>query len=181
VTRRVPSVGTSLPQLAGWLFADLLLVMVLVVLGGQTGAGAPVAAASPSASATGSSTRPRPTATQPPGLDPNSVSVTAHVDAAALIAGSGPARADLRTQVLHLIAHYLNRHAALVIVWGTAADCGSCGVDIGLSQQLAQSVAPLVPGFDPTFFPAYNPKIIRAYFDGSGTPGTVRFELFFIT
>jgi hypothetical protein len=154
-------------------------VMVLVVLGGQSGAGAPLA--SPSAVASTASASARPTATQPPGLDPNSVSVTADVDATALIAGSGAARSALRTQVLHLIAPYQKRHAALVIVWGTAAACGSCGVDIGLSQQLAQSVAPLVPGIDPTFFPAYNPKIIRAYFDGSGTPGTVRFELFFIT
>ena len=70
--------------------------------------------------------------------------------------------------------------AALVIVWGTAGPCDSCAPDSNDSSQLAEDVAPLLPQWDPSFFPAYSPKIIRGYWDGKGTRNTLRIEMFFI-
>ncbi|GAA1238744.1 hypothetical protein GCM10009665_31320 [Kitasatospora nipponensis] len=186
MSRRGRGGAPALSQLAGWLFADLLLMLVVVVLGGQSSARNPVAdaSASPSAPATApTSAAPStaaPTASSPPGLDPHSVSVSAPVDPDALINGSAAARADLGAKVRELIRPYLPRQAALVIVWGSAGGCRGCPPDLGRSKQLADAVAPLVHDFAPDFFPPYDPKIIRGYYDGEGGSDTVRFELFFI-
>ncbi|MFC1416608.1 hypothetical protein [Streptacidiphilus cavernicola] len=163
-----------MPQLAGWLFADLLLVLVVVVLGGEVVAAPahPTAKPKPTVSASASPTV-RPTATSPPGLDPHTKSVTLKVDPAAVLAHSAPALADLKRQVLQGIAPYRGRHAALVLVFATAGD-------VNYSSQLAETVAPMLPQFAPNFFPTYHQSIIRSYFDGQGKADTIRLELFFV-
>ncbi|GAA2825090.1 hypothetical protein RMN57_04570 [Kitasatospora sp. CM 4170] len=190
--------GTWLLAGAGWLFADLMVVMVLVVLGGQStplpvaapssspsAAGSPSAPASSSASSSSSPTSPapKPTATAPappPGLDPNSTSVVVEVDVDGLLGGDPAARTAFANRLKAEIGPYTGRSAALVFVWGTAAGCAHCTADLGRSQGLADAAAPLVHAVAPGFFPADDRRLIRPYLDGQGRPGTVRLELFFI-
>jgi hypothetical protein len=172
-----------MPQLAGWLFADLLLVLVVVVLGGEVVAPVHhVVIVSPTASATTGTPSPsaRPTATSPPGLNPKTESVVLTVDPAAVLAHSAPALKALRSQVLHKISQFKGRRAALVLVFASAGTCSGCAFDVGYSSELARAVAPMLPKISPSFFPPYHQSIIRSYFDGQGKADTVRLELFFV-
>ncbi|MEU5520624.1 hypothetical protein ABZ759_07930 [Streptomyces sp. NPDC047860] len=186
----------SLAQASGWLFADLLLMLVIVVLGGQSSdAGdAPPCPGCPSSSASSSSTAPSSTSsapttappasasTVPPGLDPHSKSITVkNVDVTGVLAHEPTALARIEREVRRQTARFKGRHAALVLVWGSAASCPSCrGIDLSRSQQLADAIAPRVRSYDPAFFPEDDPKLIRPYHDGGGTRNTVRLELFFV-
>ncbi|MEU1529606.1 hypothetical protein [Streptomyces fagopyri] len=183
----------TVPYLAGWLFADVLLVIVLVVLGGERTPHqeafardpSPVPAPTPSARRSPS---PEPTATptptpraRPGGLDPATRSITVHTDADALVAGSKAARADLEHQVTDGIERFKGRTAAFVMVFGTVHGAGGA-VDSGRSDAYATAVARLLPRTEPAFFPPYSEKIIRGYHDSSGdiSSGTARIELFFL-
>ncbi|MFJ8039092.1 hypothetical protein ACIRBX_01095 [Kitasatospora sp. NPDC096147] len=180
--------------MAGWLFADVLLMLVVVVLGGQpvtsaapgptaSPSGAPSSAAPSSATPTPSPTpSPAPSRTSARGLDPDSKSVTVtDVDVAGVLNGTPRALAQVREGVLGQLDRYAGRRAAMVFVWGTAADCAGCAVQEQRSSRLAKQVAPGVHDWAPTFFPEQNPQLIRPYFDGGGTPNSVRLELFFLT
>ncbi|WP_052441060.1 hypothetical protein [Streptacidiphilus anmyonensis] len=174
--------GKSLTQLAGWLFADVLLMLVVVVLGGQQVATPSAAARARATPSHGTSPSPSPTQTAPPGLDPDSSSVPVRdVDVSAVIAGDPAALDKVRQQVLAAVSRFAGRHAAMVFVWGTASPCSGCsGVSLGVSQDLANAVAPHVHDWDPAFFPVNSPKLIRPYFDGTGQPNSLSLELFFI-
>ncbi|MFE6905673.1 hypothetical protein [Streptomyces erythrochromogenes] len=172
--------------LAGWLFADLLLVIVLVVLGSEVPAAAPdprptataTAAPNPSHSASPS---PAPSDTaRPGGLDPVTVSVGVRLDPDALIAGRPSETDELTRQVNEEIKRYEGRTAAFVMVFGTVRSGGS--VDTGRSDAFATAVARQLPQAAPRFFPPYSEKIIRGYHDsGQAIPsGTARIELFFL-
>lgn len=181
----------TVPYLAGWLFADVLLVIVLVVLGGEqtrhgtTSAHDPTPAPTPAPTARRTPS-PAPTATptrraRPSGLDPQTRSITVHTDADALVAGSKSAKADLERQVAKGIARFKGRTAAFVMVFGTVHGAGGA-VDSGLSDTYATAVARTLPKTEPAFFPPYSEKIIRGYHDSSGDirSGTARIELFFL-
>ncbi|MER6437291.1 hypothetical protein ABT275_13150 [Streptomyces sp. NPDC001185] len=183
----------TVPYLAGWLFADVLLVIVLVVLGGEqtphdrTAAQDPSPAAAPTRTARPTATpgsAPSPTSTRragPAGLDPATRSITVHTDADALVAGSKAAKADLERQVSDGIERFKGRTAAFVMVFGTVHGVGGA-VDSGRSDAYATAVARLLPRTAPAFFPPYSEKIIRGYHDSSGDigSGTARIELFFL-
>ncbi|MFJ1565689.1 hypothetical protein [Streptomyces erythrochromogenes] len=176
--------------LAGWLFADLLLVIVLVVLGSEVPAAAPDPHPSPTATdtATGApdpshSASPSPTPSdtaRPGGIDPVTVSVGVRLDPDALIAGRPSETAELTRQVNEGIKRYEGRAAAFVMVFGTVRSGGS--VDTGRSDAYATAVARQLPQAAPRFFPPYSEKIIRGYHDsGQAIPsGTARIELFFL-
>ncbi|MFF9978651.1 hypothetical protein [Streptomyces erythrochromogenes] len=174
--------------LAGWLFADLLLVIVLVVLGSEVPAAAPDPHPSPTAAATAapdpsrsSSPSPAPADTaRPGGLDPVTVSVGIRLDPDALIAGRPSETAELTRQVNEEIKRYTGRTAAFVMVFGTVRSGGA--VDTGRSDAYATAVARQLPQAAPRFFPPYSEKIIRGYHDsGQDIPsGTARIELFFL-
>ncbi|THA74360.1 hypothetical protein [Streptomyces sp. A0592] len=172
--------------LAGWLFADLLLVIVLVVLGSEVPAAAPDPHPSPTATATAApdpshSPSPTPSDTaRPGGLDPVTVSVGVRLDPDALIAGRPSETAALTRQVNEEIKRYEGRTAAFVMVFGTVRSGGA--VDTGRSDAYATAVARQLPQAAPRFFPPYSEKIIRGYHDsGQAIPsGTARIELFFL-
>ncbi|MFF4433771.1 hypothetical protein ACFYZ4_32020 [Streptomyces sp. NPDC001513] len=176
--------------LAGWLFADLLLVIVLVVLGSEVPAAAPDPNPGPTPTTTttadpGRSPSPTPSDTsRPGGLDPVTVSVGIHLDPDALISGRSSETAELTRQITQEIKRYEGRTAAFVMVFGTVrTGSGSAGsVDTGRSDTYATAVAKLLPQAAPQFFPPYSEKIIRGYHDsGQGIPsGTARIELFFL-
>ncbi|MFD9077473.1 hypothetical protein ACFQ7B_01520 [Streptomyces erythrochromogenes] len=172
--------------LAGWLFADLLLVIVLVVLGSEVPAAAPDPRPSPTATAApdpshSSSPSPAPSDTaRPGGLDPVTASVGVRLDPDALIAGRPSETAELTRQVTEEIKRYEGRTAAFVMVFGTVRSGGA--VDTGRSDAYATAVARQLPQAAPRFFPPYSEKIIRGYHDsGQAIPsGTARIELFFL-
>ncbi|WP_371501633.1 hypothetical protein OG871_32340 [Kitasatospora sp. NBC_00374] len=174
--------GLTLPRLAGWLLADILLMLVVVVLGTEVVPALPSAGRSPGPNPSAAAAAPPagPHGASSASLDPHSESVVAHVDPDALLDGSPAAVADLLQQLRLGIQPYRARRAALVLVWGSAAACRGCAADLGRSAELARQVAPRVPDVAPEFFPAYDPRIIRAYEDGEGQVGTVRLELFFV-
>ncbi|MFG2335336.1 hypothetical protein [Streptomyces yangpuensis] len=174
--------------LAGWLFADLLLVIVLVVLGSEMPAAAPDPHPTPTATAAaaatpGPSRSPSPTPSdtaRPGGLDPVTVSVGIRLDPDALIAGRPSETAELTRQVNEEIKRYAGRTAAFVMVFGTVRSGGS--VDTGRSDAYATAVARHLPQAAPRFFPPYSEKIIRGYHDSGAdiASGTARIELFFL-
>lgn len=119
---------------AGWLFADILLVLFIVGLGVQPTAFPEVAAASPT---------PTPTPTEPPGLSREPVVVTLNVSTAALL-GSGAAREEAEVALSASIADGLREaglegaKAGMVLVWAHARD-----VNRGLS--IAEAVVGQLP------------------------------------
>jgi hypothetical protein len=170
-------------QGAGWLFADLLLVVVLIVLGSQwnspAGRGDEADEPGPSTSA------PAAVATTPaaqPGLDPDSEEFDVSLDAVALVAGKASAVRALRKRVEKGIEKYPGRTAALVIVWGTAGSCRTCPVTDQASRTYAHAVATRLTGVAPGFFPPYDEDIIRSYRNTSSDrdSGTATIELFFL-
>ncbi|MFF2996800.1 hypothetical protein ACFVTC_19875 [Streptomyces sp. NPDC057950] len=183
----------TVPYLAGWLFADVLLVIVLVVLGGErtrhdraaaqdaspTPAPTPTAGRSPSPGPTATPTRTQ--RARPGGLDPVTRSITVQTDADALVGGSKSAKADLERQIADGIERFKGRTAAFVMVFGTVRGAGGV-VDSARSDAYATAVARLLPRTEPAFFPPYSEKIIRGYHDSSGDigSGTARIELFFL-
>ncbi|MET8446067.1 hypothetical protein [Streptomyces sp. NPDC005209] len=179
------------PYFAGWLFADLLLVIVLVVLGSQVtqagGADQGKETKSPTPTA-GESGRPEPTdsgrptsSPRPAGLDPTTQSISVRADADEVIAQDADATASVRHQVVRKITRFDGRTAAFVMVFGTVRGPGG-GMDTGRSDAYATAVAKLLPKSAPAFFPPYSKKIIRGYHDGSPAikNGTARIELFFL-
>lgn len=168
---------------AGWVFADLLLVIVLVVLGGELVLPTEPERPGPTAAPTTSVPAPEPTPTRtsrPAGLDPRTRSITVRADADALLAGAAGARADLIRQIRREIVPFEGRRAAFVLVFGTVRGPG--GVDNQRSDTYATAVARLLPRTAPEFFPPYSEKIIRGYHDSSAdiASGTARIELFFL-
>jgi hypothetical protein len=175
--RRARRIG--LVPLVGWLFADLLLVLTLVSLGGQ---GDPLAAdrRGPSPSATGSplptgsgpSSRPtpngptpngpapsRPTPSGPRAVEKASVKFTVH--------GTDPA--DLVDQIRRATESYRRRQAALVLTFGG----GSTG------EEYASKVNGLLAGARPGLFPPGTAT--RDYLNLSGQSRTAKLEVFFYT
>ncbi|MEO3978276.1 hypothetical protein [Streptomyces sp. CAU 1734] len=184
--RRRPAGGMA--QGAGWLFADLLLVLAVIALGGQWAApdtgdrGGEGPAAGPTASRVPSPGPSGTTEAARPGLDPDSEEFTVTANAPAVVAGEAGARRALRAKIADAIEAYPGRTAALVIIWGTAGSCGSCPVTDSASRVYARTVAGLLPSVAPRFFPAYDEDIIRGYRNTTRgrAPGTATIELFFL-
>ncbi|MFF3457197.1 hypothetical protein ACFYXH_23325 [Streptomyces sp. NPDC002730] len=181
-------------RLAGWLFADLLLVMVVVALGGEKmteGAGArirpeltagPTGTPAPSPTPTISAPAPSSPAAPAGGLDPDTESITVRTDPEELIGGSDGAAASIRRQVVEKAKQFQGERAAFVIVFGNAGRLPGGAVDTRSSTAYAEAVAKLLPSAAPDFFPPYDEKIIRSYHNTDpGVPsGTAEIELFFL-
>ncbi|MGX1884785.1 hypothetical protein [Streptomyces sp. NPDC055287] len=182
-------------QLAGWLFADLLLVMVVVVLGGEAmGDGAAPLCPDDTNCLTGTPTpstppspepfTPAPISPAPPtgGLDPTTRSITVRTDPEALIGGSDRAAASIRDQIARQTKKFAGERAAFVMVFGNAGRLAGGAVDTRTSTAYAEAVAKQLPSAAPRFFPPYNKEIIRGYHntDPRVPSGTAEIELFFL-
>ncbi|MCM2393870.1 hypothetical protein [Streptomyces albipurpureus] len=180
--------GSSVVHAAGWLFADLLLVITVIALGGQWTApttadradGEPSASPAPAVSASPTPS-PRVSAAQP-GLDPDSEEFDVRGDAPGLLAREAAAVRDIRDEVAKGISAYPGKRAALVIIWGTAGSCRTCPVTDNASRDYARAIGALLPSVSATFFPAYHEEIIRGYRNTSGDRerGQATIELFFL-
>ncbi|WP_326654111.1 MULTISPECIES: hypothetical protein [unclassified Streptomyces] len=174
-------------RVAGWLFADLLLVMVVVALGGETttkGAGAhirPELTAGPTGTPAPAVSTPAP-GTPAGGLDPHTKSISVRTDPGDLVGGSDAAAASIRRQVVRKAEQFQGERAAFVIVFGNAGRLPGGAVDTRSSTEYAEAVARLLPSAKPDFFPPYDEKIIRSYHntDPRVPSGTAEIELFFL-
>jgi hypothetical protein len=147
----------STATLAGWLFADLILVLMLVMMASQPDplANPTVAAthrASPSPSPSPSPT-PTPTPAAPRTLDLKPVVI--HVD------GPGTPNSQIVSSIQSQLSGYQGQQAGMVLVFGD----GSC---IGPDTQYADTVIGLLgqvyPDADPPMFPAST--VTRPFING---------------
>ncbi len=165
-------------NLAGWLFADLLLGFAIVVLA-ASGGGLP----GDIASADGTSTTSAPsmtTTTSPPaplGVEPAPVEIVLQADYDVLVGAASPQRdaevvrlaEELRSQLATL--GLSGRQAALVLTFGFHPETGN-------GQQLASAFNQDVLGAVPEVFGAAVPR----NFDWRGSPiGQVRAEVYMFT
>ncbi|MEV8096691.1 hypothetical protein [Kitasatospora sp. NPDC085879] len=155
--------------MAGWLFADMLLVLALVAMGDQ---GDPVAAErsahpsaapseSPSASpSAGAPASPSPTSTGPRGVEHDPVTVQVSGDETA-------ATAQIRTAT----EAYPGRQAAAVLTFGSNRDPG-------LGQAYAHTVNGLLPQARPEMFAA---TTTRDFISLEDNPRHASLEIYFYT
>ncbi|MFD3457060.1 hypothetical protein ACFWVC_33400 [Streptomyces sp. NPDC058691] len=185
-------------HLAGWLFADLLLVLVLIVLGGQTiqnvGPAAPEsspaarasaepsakasATASPSASASASAS-----ARSRTGMDPVSkrLKLLVSQDVADGLRGSGDARDAARRRINEEVDRVLageKRRGAMIFVWGSDGGCAACTANSDLSSRYADAAAEAIVRGRHRLLPRAS-AFYRGYIDLSGASGALRMEVFF--
>ena len=164
MTRRSRGGAARSPQrgiatLAGWLFADLILVLMLVMMASQPDplVNPPVAAthrASPTPRRSPSPTpKPTPTPARPRTLDLKPVVI--HVD------GPDASNAQIVSSIQSQLAGYQGQQAGMVLVFGD----GSC---IGPDTQYADTVIGLLsqvyPNTEPPMFPAST--VTRPFING---------------
>lgn len=181
-------------HLAGWLFADLLLILVLVVLGGQATLARDVgpeptptatsATPSPTATATRTPT-PTPTPTPPPqiGMVPESIDLPLLVDqgvADDLVNGTTAQKAAAARRVNEAVGKALDgrqQRGAMVFVWGSDGGCGSCKSAPDASSAFAKAAADAIRQGGHRILPA-EAGFYRSYMDLDAASGTLRLELF---
>ncbi|MGW1723563.1 hypothetical protein ACWCQK_11620 [Streptomyces sp. NPDC002306] len=180
-------------HLAGWLFADLLLVLVLIVLGGQSihateaedpapSAGASASApAAPVTSASPSSAKPSPNRS---GMDPVSRNLPLLTDQSVADALRGPGGAA-RDRAVRRIAKEVDRvlagekrRGAMVFVWGTDGGCANCAATSGPSTAYAEAAATAIQRSRHPLLPRAT-AFYRGYIKLGGASGTLRMEVFF--
>lgn len=124
---------TGSQALAGWLFADLLLVFALMMLGTQTGQADPKKpgpTVTTTSLATTTST-PAPTTTRPVGVEQQPHKLVVDTSARALVGASGSDADRIRASVLQQIQDQLRaqniegRRAAIVLSFGIAPTVGA--------------------------------------------------------
>lgn len=148
-------------HLAGWLFADMLLVLALVAMGDQ---GDPVKAASsakPHAPIASASPKPRPSHTGPRAVLRKPVKVS--IDAA-------PGDRDRIVRRLRSVtAPYAGRQAAFVLTFGRHADPGPGG-------EYAHEVNALLAKARPDMFKG---ATTRDFWKGGASAGHADIEIYF--
>ncbi|WP_327677933.1 hypothetical protein [Kitasatospora sp. NBC_00458] len=158
-------------HLAGWLFADLLLVLALVAMGDQ---GDPVAAAratatptptaGASATATASATPPpAPTPTGPRGVEHDAVTVD--------VTGDPSDTAGLAAQIRAGTERYAGRQAAVVLTFGSNRDPG-------VGQAYAHTVNGLLAQARPEMFQG---TTTRDFISLTDNPRHASLEIYFYT
>lgn len=157
-------------HLAGWLFADMLLVLALVAMGDQ---GDPLTAeqaakANPSASSSASpsarpSRSPSPRNTDPRAVERKPVKVNVNGDAADTSA--------MVKQLRAVTAKYAGHHAAFVLTFGS-------NHDPNVGKAYAHAINTLLPKARPEMFQG---TTTRDFIDLTGNPRHAALEIYFYT
>lgn len=163
--RRGKGKGLHVERLAGWVFADLLLVLFLLGVGSQLTqlTTAPEPEPTP---------KPTPTPTQPIGMSPDPIERTLGADLAAIQspdpAVSQAERDRIRAEVANVTGDLDPSRVGMVLIWGDASQPGQ-GIE------LATAVGnELVPA-NPELFGGAAQK--RVWW-GQGQPGQVKLEMY---
>jgi len=165
----------GLDSMAGWLFADLLLVLFVVALGMElTVTPEPEPKPSPTVEAT-PTPEAEPEPEGPPGMQLDPVEYTIPVDGDALLGLAGVERkaaelerlsSDLQRQTEQLAG----QRAAMVIIWGVADS-------VGRGNSLAREFNPLLRTTRPEVFDDF---AVKELWDGrdDGEPEAVTLEIY---
>lgn len=164
---------------AGWLFADLLLVLFLVGWGTEPTVPPPTPIVLPSPSPTtpkpsptstpSPTPTPTPTETSAPGLAKTPVTLELRITlSGSQLADPSAVAASIATEVAALERD--SEQAGMVLIWGYAHD-------VGLGMRLAASVGEILPVADAVTF---GDSTIRSFWKG-GNAGQIDLEIYFLT
>ena len=148
----------STESLAGWVFADMLLVLFLIGLGSAITFDPP-------------EPEPEPEPEQIVGMRTDPVSISLRVPADALVSGEDAAQRAARTAVARASKRHDRRgnEAALVLIFGG-------GESAAPGQRVAEALRPQLTAASRDLFPRRTPS--RFFWDGSLEYGEVRLEVF---
>ncbi|MGW6937029.1 hypothetical protein ACWGE0_43755 [Lentzea sp. NPDC054927] len=164
-TRRPHWSDAGILGAAGWLFAELALLLAIVALGSGTAADNSPATITPPSSATPSTT---PGKSHSEGLSLTSVKFTMGVSAddAAVVS-------TFTTNLTNVVGPQAK--VGLIMLFGTSANPTSPVAGTLISERVKRLIAP-------AGLPQLASKVdIRTYFGGDGVPGDVTVELFVLT
>ncbi|MFI5941531.1 hypothetical protein ACIBCB_14925 [Streptomyces uncialis] len=147
-------------HLAGWLFADLLLVLALVAMGDQ---GDPVKAAEGGRPGTTGTKEPKPKPTGPRAVNRKPVKVS--------IAAAPGARDRIVRQLRSVTARHKDKQAAFVLTFGHHSDPGRGGA-------YASEVNSLLTKARPAMFKG---ATTRDFWKGGSSGGSADLEIYFYT
>ena len=150
-------------SMAGWIFADLLLVLFLVGLGSQMGAAGPDIDGSPAPSA-------QPAAM--PGMDPQPRTRRIVIEPDRLLVGDADARARAVEQIAAVTSDLAGRRAAMVLLWGESPD-------VVRGQAIARTVGELLQEGQPEVFDGAGAQ--RHLWQGTSAEGAVGLEIYLFT
>lgn len=170
--RPAPTRQRALIGLAGWLFADLMLVIAIVAMGGQSD---PLAVAKPKPAAstprpTPSPTSPKPSPSAPSkSVGPLTLEQTPQIIEVHAAAGDDAA---LTRQLLAELAPYRGRRAGIVETFGW-------GPDPGADTAYSTEVNSLLTRIEPALFPAGTPE--EDYIDLGSSSGGAEIKIYLFT
>ncbi|MFC9705861.1 hypothetical protein ACFTWD_34790 [Streptomyces sp. NPDC056943] len=151
-------------HLAGWLFADMLLVLALVAMGDQ---GDPLAAEA--ATRPGASASPKPGASKSP--KPKGPRAVVRTPVKVSIDAAPGDRAAMRKQLREVTARYAGRQAAFVLTFGQHSDPGPGQAYAGeVNRTLAQARPDMFRG-----------ATTRDFWQGGASGGHADIEIYFYT
>lgn len=157
--------------LAGWLFADLAVGLVIILLATATDAPRPVpdAAASPTPPAVSPSPTPSPTPVTVAAVDTEPVLVRVQSDAGALLAGDSDEIERVADEIREQVAPYQGRTAAFTLTFGASPTPGEGVALARAANEILRDVAPALAGN----------AVLRDFWRASGGDGTTRGTLVF--
>lgn len=162
--------GSSL-LLAGWLFADLLLGLTIIMLGAQApppeppkplgagGSASPSPSPSPSAS---------PCATQTAGVGAKATKISFSVDPGASDAAFAR---QVRVELLKHRNRLAGKHAGMVLTFGAA---GGAGDGVHLASRVNKAISTAFPGI-------FGTAATRNFHDLAAPAGSISMEIYFVT
>jgi hypothetical protein len=158
-------------SLAGWVFADLFLVLFLIGMGTQLtqvdAAPEPQPKPTPTVTAT-----PTPTPTKPPAMrkEPVERIVTADLEALQSPDGARQAaeQAQLRGRITAATADLAGKRAAMVLLWG---DASQPGPGIELATAAGDQLVPAQPG-------VFNGAAQKRVWWSQGSEGQIKLEIY---
>lgn len=149
------------PATAGWVLADMLLVLMIIAFGVQVTSAAPPQPEEPPVQRQKERERQRPAMQQRP------VKLMIRLGADALVSGSRGMKTLVRRQISRQTRTLRGRTAALVFVWGRAPEVGR---GLAIANAVQQQVRPANPRL-------FGRALIRPYWSG-GREGTVELEIY---
>ncbi len=157
----------TVESIAGWIFADLLLVLFLIGLGSAQAYTPPDPPEPP---------KPEPKLAPIVGMKTKPVSLLVNVDGASLATGrplSKPQKKAVCRSVRGVLGPVRGERAALVLIFGGATD-------VGAGQNVARAIGSQLGCADHHVFAGRVPS--RAFWDGTLPLGSARLEVFmFVT
>lgn len=167
-TRRLRSTPILL---AGWLFADLLLGLTIIMLGAQAPPSRPVVPVAGEGTGTPTPTpspTPSPCATRIGGVGAKATKITFRVNPGA---DDGRLAAKVKRELLKHRKHLAGRHAGMVLTFGAN---GAAGQGVHLATRVNTALRTTYPNI-------FRTAATRNFHDLAAPSGTISMEVYFVT